>query len=62
MSEWWQYIEVEDYRDKVEDATFMLEGILKACEYNGIGTIKDVAKAEESLKIIEKFFDEVYYM
>ena len=62
MSEWWQYIEVKDFQDKVEDATFMLEGILKACEYNCIGTIKDVTKAEESLKIIEKFFDEVYYM
>lgn len=56
----WQYIEVKNYQDEVEDAIFILENVLKACEFECIGTIKDITKAEESLKIIENFFDEIY--
>lgn len=61
MSEFWQYIEVKKYQNEVEDAIFMLENVLKACKFECIGTIQDITKAEESLKTIEIFFDEVFY-
>ena len=60
MSEFWLYIEVKNYQNKVEDAILMLKNVLKACEFECKGTIKDITKAEESLETIEKFFDEVY--